>query len=264
MGENQQPLHGRHALVTGAGSGIGAACVRVLYAAGAKVTLAGRRASVLEDLAKELGGERVFVADGFDVTKPDAIEAGLVKARAALGSIDIVVNNAGEAKSAPFDKTSLEMWEQIIAVDLTGVFNVTKAVLSDIKAYGTGGRIINVASIAGLKGYPYVSAYVAAKHGLIGLTRSLASELAKKGVTVNAVCPGYTETPMSDQTIRTIVELTGRSEEEAMKELTKYNPQGRLVTSEEVADAVLWLALPSAASINGQAIAIAGGEVMVG
>lgn len=257
-------LGGHHALVTGAGSGIGAAIARGLAEAGAKVTLAGRRREPLEALAGSLPDASCFVADGFDVTDPSAIASGVEKARETFGPFSILVNNAGEASSALFEKTSLDMWTHIVSVDLTGVFNVTQAVLPDLKARGEGARIINIASTAGLTGYAYVSAYVAAKHGVVGLTRSLALELAKKCITVNAVCPGFTDTPMVARSIAEIVAKTGRSEEQALAEFTKANPQGRLVKPEEVANTVLWLASPDAGSINGQAIAIAGGEVMAG
>ena len=256
-------LEGRHALVTGAGSGIGAAIARTLAAAGARVTLAGRRRAPLDALAAEIG-EASVVADGFDVTRPEAIAAGLDAARTAFGPVSILVNNAGEAPSAPFDKTSAEMWGHVIGVDLTGVFHVTQAVLPELKAHGAGARIINIASTAGLTGYAYVSAYCAAKHGVIGLTRALALELAKKGVTVNAVCPGFTDTPIIQRSIATIVEKTGRSADEALAEFTKSNPQGRLIQPQEVADTVLWLASSTAGSITGQAIAVAGGEIMAG
>jgi len=196
------------------------------------------------------------------VTNPDAIGRGIRLARGRFGPVSILVNNAGEAPSASFEKTDLALWERVISIDLTGVFHVTRAVLPDLKQHGTGARLINVASTAGLTGYSYVSAYCAAKHGVVGLTRALALEFARSGLTVNAVCPGFTETPLIDRAVETIVARTGRDRASARAELAKSNPQGRLVTPTEVADAVLWLASPGASSINGQAIAVAGGEVM--
>jgi len=202
------------------------------------------------------------VAD-FDVTDEDKVRAGVAAARGGFGPIDVLVNNAGEAPSAPFTKTDLATWNKVLAVNLTGTFLVTKEVVPDMIARRAG-RVINIASTAGLVGYAYVSAYVAAKHAVIGLTRSLALEFARAGITVNAVCPGYTDTPMFERAVDNIAAKTKRSREDARATLLRSNPQGRLVTPEEVAKAVLWLASADAGSITGQAIAVAGGEVMVG
>jgi NAD(P)-dependent dehydrogenase (short-subunit alcohol dehydrogenase family) len=233
-----------------------------LVDAGARVSAAGRRAEPLQALVSSLPQGSAVVIDGFDVTDDEAIARGLTRARAAFGPISILVNNAGEAPSAPFERTSLETWAHVLNVDLTGVFRVTKAAAADLRGFGAGARVVNVASTAGLAGYAYVSAYCAAKHGVVGLTRALALEWAKSGVTVNAVCPGFTETPLIEKAVANIVAKTGRSAEAARAELARANPQGRLVEPREVADAVLWLVSPGASAINGQAVAVAGGEVM--
>lgn len=253
-------LQGRHAVVTGASRGIGAAIAHMLAAEGASLTLMGRSLAPLQDLALQLPGIG-HAAVAVDVSDAASVGRGFEQARAALGPVAILVNNAGQAESAPFGKTSLELWRQMLDVNLTGTFLCTQAALPDLLGAGWG-RVVNVASTAGLTGYAYVSAYVAAKHGVVGLTRALALELARKGITVNAVCPGYTETDILKDSIARIVAKTGRSEAEARAEFSAGNPQGRIVQPEEVADAVRWLCSPAASSITGQAISVSGGEVM--
>lgn len=255
----------RHAFITGAGTGIGRAIALALASEGMRVSLAGRRSAPLEEVAREIaaiGGESIML-DGFDVTDPQAIERGVAEALAKAGDVAVLVNNAGEAPSAPFEKTGLDLWNRTLNVNVTGAFLVTQALLPSIRR-AANGRIVNIASTAGLTGYAYVSAYCAAKHALVGLTRSLALELARSDVTVNAVCPGFTDTPLIEGAVGTIIEKTGRSAEEARASLARVNPLGRLVTPEEVADAVRWLASSGSKAITGQAIPVAGGEVMGG
>lgn len=249
---------GRHALVTGGGRGIGAAVARALTEAGAVVTVLGRAKAPLATLVTA-GDAAGFVQA--DVTDAEALARAVAAAEAARGPLGILVNNAGAAESAPFARTDRALWDRMLALNLTAVYEATRLVLPGMAARGWG-RVVTVASTAGLTGYPYVSAYVAAKHGAVGLTRALAREMARSGVTVNAVCPGYTETGMLDASIATIVARTGRSAEAARAALAAANPQGRLVRPEEVAATVAFLCGPGSDAITGQAIAVAGGEVM--
>jgi NAD(P)-dependent dehydrogenase (short-subunit alcohol dehydrogenase family) len=256
-------LSGRHALVTGAAGGIGAAIVLALAREGAAVTLAGRRRDALERLRQSLPGPDRHGVAVFDVTDEDAVSRAFAESEYARGPLDVLLANAGAAPSAPFGRTDRTMWDATLALNLTGVFHCLKAAVPGMQQRGRG-RIVAVASTAGLVGYPYVSAYVAAKHGVVGLVRALALELATSGVTVNAVCPGFTDTPLIAGAVDTIVAKTGRTAEDARRTLARSNPQGRLVTPAEVADAVLWLAGDGASAVTGQAIAVAGGEVMAG
>jgi len=264
MNDSRLPLAGRHALVTGGARGIGAACAQALLAHGACVTLAGRDAAALASMQATLqdqpGAGRVGV-QVLDVTDAQAVGAGFAAAADRFGPIAILVNNAGQAASAPLLKTDAALWQRMLDVNLGGVFHCTQAALAPMLAAGWG-RIVNVASTAGLTGYRYAAAYTAAKHGVVGLTRALALEVATQGVTVNAVCPGYTDTDIVQQAVANIVAKTGRSDEEARAALAAANPQQRLVRSSEVANAVVWLCLPASGAMNGQAIAVAGGEVM--
>ena len=244
----------RHALITGASRGIGASIARLLAEDGWKLTLTAREAPTA--LAAELGAFAVAM----DQTNDDSVAAAFAAARAAQGPLTALINNAGAVETAPFAKVTPELWRRMLDVNLTGPFLCCQAALADLKAAGTQGRIVNIASTAALKGYAYVSAYVAAKHGVLGLTRTLALELAKDGVTVNAVCPGYTETDIVREGIAKVMAKTGRSQAEARAGFTQSNPQGRLIQPDEVAATVRWLCSSAAGSVNGQAIAVCGGE----
>ena len=250
-------LTGQHALVTGGGTGIGAAIARALAAEGARLTLVGRRREKLEEVGCEDFDALVAPAD---VTDKEQVQGCFALAREAQGPITILVNNAGAAESAPFAKVTPEAWRRTMAVNLDTLLHCCQAALPDLLA-AEQGRIVTIASTAGLKGYAYSAPYVAAKHGAVGLTRALAAELAHTNVTVNAVCPGFTDTELVAEAVAKIQGKTGRSAEQARAELARFNPQGRLVDTSEVANAVLWLCLPESRAINGQAIAVAGGEV---
>jgi len=246
-------LPGKHALVTGGGSGVGRAIALALAGAGIDVTICGRRDTELAKVAGE--SDRIF-GIAADVTNEASMASLYETAEAARGAFDIVVANAGMAGSTPAHKTTLADWQRTLDVNLTGAFLTVKPALAGMAARKAG-RIV---STAGLKGYAYVAPYVAAKHGVVGLMRALAAETAKSGVTVNAVCPGFVETDMLEESIQRIVEKTGRSSVEARASLTSTNPQGRFIQPQEVAAAVLWLCGDAAASITGQAISISGGE----
>ncbi len=248
-------LAGKRALVTGGGSGIGATIARALDRAGAEVSVLGRRRAPLVDLVASLAQPGEALAA--DVTDPASLELAFAR----LGALDILINNAGAAESAPFERTDSALFERMLRVNLVGAFEVTRRLLPKLRA-AAAGRVVNVASTAALKGYAYVSAYTAAKHGLLGLTRALAVELAGTSITVNAVCPGFTETELLQRSIATISAATGRPAGEARGRLAASNPQQRLIAPDEVAHAALWLCSEAARGITGQAIVVAGGEVM--
>jgi NAD(P)-dependent dehydrogenase (short-subunit alcohol dehydrogenase family) len=246
-------LQGRHAIVTGGGRGIGAAIARALRAQGARLTVMGRHLPALDRIAAEIGAHAVAT----DITD----EASVAGAFLNLGDADILINNAGAAESAPFEATDAALWERMLAVNLSGAFLCTRHVLPAMRAQKWG-RIVNIASTAALKGYPYVTAYCAAKHGLLGFTRALALEVKRDGVTVNAICPGFTETDLLAEAIAKIQLTTGRSAADARAQLLQDTPHGKFATPEEVAAAVVQLCLPDAGSTTGQAIVVEGGATL--
>ncbi len=250
---SETALSGRHALVTGGTRGIGRATATRLIAEGARVTITGRDPAAVRRAAEELG------CAGFAADVTDA--AAMESAFAAAGPIDILVNNAGIALSRPVAKLSLEDWNGVIGINLTGAFLGCRLALPGMVERGWG-RIVNVASTAGLRPYLYTAAYCAAKHGLIGLTRALALETARQGVTVNAVCPGFTATDMATAAVAVIEAETGRSAQAARAALERLNPQNRLTDPEEVAAAIAYLCRPESHGLTGQSLIIAGGEVM--
>lgn len=256
-------LNNHHAVVTGGARGIGYAIAHKLLIAGARVTIMGRSEQSLQDAFERLDrfGELEF--ESVDVSNRESVSRGFERAAIRFGPVDILVNNAGQAGSQRFDRIDNEHWQRMLDVNLTGTLYCMQAVLPSM-LQREWGRIVNVASTAGLKGYAYIAAYCAAKHGVIGLTRALAAEVATRGVTVNAVCPGYTDTDIVRDAIATIQEKTGRSEAQASAELVRRNPQQRLIQPAEVAQSVLWLCQPESGSVNGHSIAVDGGEIMAG
>lgn len=251
-------LAGLHAFVTGGGRGIGEAVSRSLVVSGAVVTIVGRTEASLRNVV-EAGGASAWML--LDVTDDRAIARCVAAAAAERGPIEILVNNAGAVETAAFGRIDRGLWDRMLAANLTSVFSMSQAVLPGMLARRRG-RIVNIASTAGLTGYPYVAAYVAAKHGVVGLTRALALEVATSGITVNAVCPGYTETELLRESMQNIVRKTGRSEADVRASIIRNNPQARLVRPDEVAAAVIFLCGPGSDAMTGQAIAVAGGEIM--
>jgi NAD(P)-dependent dehydrogenase (short-subunit alcohol dehydrogenase family) len=256
-------LDGKHAVVTGGGRGIGAAIARALVEHGAKLTIMSRSLEALKSQAELLRADMnaTVTALACDVTVSASISNAFAQAVTENGAVDILVNNAGAAESMPFAKMTREIWERTIAINLTGTYACTAEVLSSMLA-AKNGRIVNIASTAGLRGYKTMSAYCAAKHGVVGMTRALALETAKHGVTVNAVCPGYTDTELTDASVANLADVFKVSPADAKAMLVRTIPRGSLITPDEVAGAVAWLCTPAAAAVTGIALPIAGGEIM--
>ena len=252
----------RRVLVTGATRGIGAAIAQALAGAGWHVTLAGRARAALEEVRVTLPITEGLVHDcvELDVTDAASVTRAFAEVHAKGGALQALVNNAGAVETAPLAKTSLETWDRMLAVNLTGAFLCTQAALPPMLA-ARAGRIVNIASTAGQKGYAYCTAYAAAKHGVLGMTRSLALEVAAQGLSVNAVCPGYTDTAIVRDGVARIVAATGRSEGDAMATFSLASPLKRLVEPAEVAATVLWLCADAPAAFTGQAMSVSGGEV---
>lgn len=260
MSESAGSLTARHALVTGASRGIGAAIAAALAADGAHVSLIGRDAARLADVSNSLGGADRALPIASDITDSQSVRDAFAVARRRFGPVQILINNAGQAAAAKFADTDEALWNRVLGVNLTGTYLCTREAISDMLTGGLG-RIVNIASTAGLRGAAYISAYAASKHAVIGLTRALALEFATRNITVNAVCPGYTDTDIVREALDNIRAKTGRSEREALQALLATNPQHRLIDPREIANAVLWLCRPGTESVTGQSIVIAGGEV---
>lgn len=260
MSTASQTLAGRHAVVTGASRGIGAAIASALAAQGARISLLARDEGKLAELAQRLGGSSSAAAIRADVTDTKSVREAFATACDRFGAPHILVNNAGQAASARLADTDDALWNRLIAVNVTGVFLCTREALPHMLKQGFG-RVVNIASTAGLRGAAYISAYAASKHAVIGLTKSLALEVATKNITVNAVCPGYVDTDIVTRAVANISSKTGRSKDEALETLLATNPQHRLITPEEVAHTVVWLCAPGTQSVTGQSIVLSGGEV---